>query len=73
MVDVTELMQIQQEKAVAYDNIPGFIVKHRILPDKIVMADASDRITDIFNVDTGKLDSFDIYSCLLYTSRSLKI
>ena len=24
MVDVTELMQIQQEKAVAYDNIPAY-------------------------------------------------
>lgn len=71
MVDVTELMQIQQEKAVAYDNIPGFIVKHRILPDKIVMADASDRITDIFNVDTGKLDSFDIYSVLEPESRTM--
>lgn len=71
MVDVTELMQIQQEKAVAYDNIPGFIVKHRILPDKIVMADASDRITDIFNVDTDKLDSFDVYSVLEPESKAM--
>lgn len=49
MVDVTELMQIQQEKAVAYDNIPGFIVKHRILKDKIVMIGASDGITGRFS------------------------
>lgn len=54
MVDVTELMQIQQEKAVAYDNIPGFIVKHRILKDKIVMIGASDGITDVFNVDLDR-------------------
>ena len=71
MVDVTDLMQIQQERAVAYDNIPGFIVKHRILPDKIVMIDVSDRITDIFDVDTGRLSSFDIYSVLEPESRAM--
>lgn len=64
MVDVTELMQIQQEKAVAYDNIPGFIVKHRILKDKIVMIGASDGITDVFNVDLDHLESFDVYAAL---------
>lgn len=69
MVEVTDLMQIQQEKAVAYDNIPGFIVKHRILKDKIVMADASDRITEIFDVDMDKLDSFDVYAALEPESR----
>lgn len=64
MVDVTELMQIQQEKAVAYDNIPGFIVKHRILKDKIVLIGASDGITDVFNVDLDHLESFDVYAAL---------
>ena len=64
MVDVTELMQIQQEKAVAYDNIQGFIVKHRILKDKIVMIGASDGITDVFNVDLDHLESFDVYAAL---------
>ena len=71
MVDVTELMQIQQEKAVAYDNIPGFIVKHRILKDKIVMIDASDGITDIFDVDMNNLESFDVYAALEPESKAL--
>ena len=71
MVDVTELMQIQQEKAVAYNNIPGFIVKHRILRDKIVMIDASDGITDIFDVDTEQLESFDVYAALETESRAM--
>ena len=64
-------MQIQQEKAVAYDNIPGFIVKHRILENKIVMIDASDGITDIFDVDMDKLESFDVYASLEPESRAL--
>lgn len=71
MVDVTELMQIQQEKAVAYGNIPGFIVKHRILKDKIVMIDASDGITDIFDVDMENLESFDVYAALEPESRAM--
>ena len=70
MVDVTELMQAQQEKAVAYDNIPGFIVKHRILPDTICMIDASERIRDIFDLDMDKLYSFDVYAALTPESRA---
>lgn len=70
MVDVTELMQIQQEKAVAYENIPGFIVKYRILPEKIIMIDASDRIMDIFHVNMEDLESFDAYSVLQPDSRA---
>lgn len=71
MVDVTELMQAQQEKAVAYDNIPGFIVKHRILPDTICMIDASERIRDIFDLDMDKLSSFDVYAALTPESRAV--
>lgn len=71
MVDVTELMQAQQEKAVAYDNIPGFIVKHRILPDTICMIDASERIRDIFDLDMDKLYSFDVYAALTPESRAV--
>ena len=71
MVNVTEMMQIQQEKAVAYDNIPGFIVKHRILQDTIIMIDASDRITDIFDVDLDNLSDFDVYASLEPESREM--
>lgn len=70
-VDVTELMQAQQEKAVAYDNIPGFIVKHRILPDTICMIDASERVRDIFDLDMDKLYSFDVYAALTPESRAV--
>lgn len=71
MVSVTDLMRIQQEKAVAYDNIPGFIIKHRILPEKIVMVDASERIKEIFDVDMNELDAFDVYSVLEPESKAL--
>lgn len=71
MVSVTDLMQMQQEKSIAYDNIPGFIVKHRVLQEKIVMIDASDQITDIFNINLDNLAAFDIYSILAPDSRAM--
>ena len=48
MIDVTDLVQTQKERSIAYENIPGFIVGHRIPPQGIVMLDASERIKDIF-------------------------
>ena len=48
MIDVTDLVQTRRRRSIAYENIPGFIVRHRILPQGIVMLDASERIKDIF-------------------------
>lgn len=59
MIDVTELMQVQQERTIAYDNIPGFIVKYRILPESVEIIEASDRIKDIFDVDLNNLSDLD--------------
>lgn len=71
MVDVTNMMQVQQEKSIAYDSIPGFIVKHRILPDSIVMIDASERITDIFDINLKDILSYDPYDILQPESREM--
>lgn len=71
MVNVTELMQIQQEKAVTYENIPGFIVKHRVLPEGIVILDASEQITEIFDMDINDLAAFDIRSLMAPESRTI--
>lgn len=70
MVDVTDMMQSQQEKMIAYDNIPGFIVKHRILPDKVEMMEVSERIKEIFDVDMENLGNLDPYSVLQPESRA---
>ena len=71
MVDVTDMIQIQQEKTIAYDNIPGFIVKYRVLPERLEMIEASDRITDIFDVDLSRLSALDCYSILQPESRAV--
>lgn len=70
MVSVTDMMQIQQERTIAYDNIPGFIVKHRIMPDSIMILDASERIKDIFDLDLEHLHTIDPYSILQPESRA---
>ena len=71
MIDVTELLQAQRDKSVAYEHVPGFIVKYRILPDRIVMIDASSRIKDFFDVDLDNLDSADFMEVLQPESRQV--
>lgn len=71
MIDVTDLMQMQKERSIAYDSIPGFIVKHRILPREIVMLDASEQIKDIFDVNLDDIISCDPFSVLSEESREL--
>lgn len=50
MVNVTDMLQIQKERTIAYDNIPGFIVKYRITPDSLLILEASDRIGNLFDM-----------------------
>ena len=71
MIDVTDLMQMQKERSIAYDSIPGFIIKHRILPHGIAMIDASEQIEDIFGVSPRDLTSRDPFSVLAEESREL--
>lgn len=71
MIDVTELLQAQRDKSVAYEHVPGFIVKYRILPDRIMMIDASSRIKDFFNVDLDNLTDADFMGVLQPESRRL--
>lgn len=71
MIDVTELLQAQRDKSVAYEHVPGFIVKYRILPDRIMMIDASSRIKDFFDVDLDHLSDADFMGVLQPESRSL--
>ena len=71
MIDVTTLMQMQKERSIAYDSIPGFIIKHRILPQSIVMLDASEQIEDIFDVSQGDIEAADPFSVLAEESREL--
>ena len=71
MIDVTNLMQMQKERSIAYDSIPGFIIKHRILPQSIVMLDASEQIEDIFDVSRDDIEAADPFSVLAQESREL--
>ncbi|WP_270816550.1 response regulator [Hungatella effluvii] len=71
MIDVTDLMQTQKERSIAYENIPGFIVRHRILPHGIVMLDASERIKDIFDVGMEDITAINPLEVLSEESREL--
>ena len=71
MIDVTELLQAQQDKSVAYEHVPGFIVKYRVLPDRLIMIDASSRIKDFFDVDLEHLADTDFMGVLQPESRQV--
>lgn len=71
MIDVTELLQAQRDKSVAYEHVPGFIVKYRIFPDRIMMIDASSRIKDFFDVDLNNLAAADFMGVLQPESREV--
>ena len=73
MIDVTDLVQTQKERSIAYENIPGFIVRHRILPQGIVMLDASERIKDIFDVSMEDIAAIDPLEVMSGESRELII
>lgn len=73
MIDVTDLMQIQKERSIAYENIPGFIVRHRILPHGIMMLDASERIKDIFDVGEEDITAIDPLTVISEEGRELII
>lgn len=71
MTDVTNMLQVQKERTIAYDNIPGFIVKYRITPDALVILEAGDRLAELFNVNTEDLSKTDPFRALAPESRKL--
>lgn len=49
MTDISDIMQIQKEQSVTYDNLPGFVGKFLIEKDfSFTLLDASDRFVDFF-------------------------
>lgn len=55
MTDVTELQRSQKEKAIAYDSIPGFVVKYRIGKTKIETLEANSNFFEFYGIDPSKI------------------
>ena len=49
MTDISDIMQIQKEQSVTYDNLPGFVGKYLVDRDfNLILQDASERFVEFF-------------------------
>lgn len=57
ITDITDLVEIEQEKSVTYNNIPGFVAKYLIRDQfHMKLLDANDRFREFFGSDGEEYD-----------------
>lgn len=72
MTDVEDIMQARLEQTIAYENLPGFIAKHKIRKDGgFTLMEANDKYKHFAGVDEGSFSSFTPFSRLDEKSRKL--
>lgn len=72
MTDVEDIMQARLEQTIAYDNLPGFISKHKVLKDgSFKVIEANDKYMNFAGTDRKSLSSFTPFSRLDEESRRL--
>ena len=71
MTDVEDVMRRRIEQTITYDNIPGFISKHKVHKDgSFTLLEANDKYMDFSGIDKNKFLSFSPFSRLDETSRN---
>ncbi|MCH1983029.1 response regulator [Ruminococcus sp. OA3] len=64
MTDVSNVMQMQLEQSVTYDNLPGFIAKYRVGKDLgFTLLDGNDRFFKFFGEESWKNMDYALYRC----------
>jgi len=72
MTDVEDVMRRRIEQTIAYDNIPGFISKHKVHKDgSFTLLEANDKYKDFSGIDKNSFSSFSPFSRLDETSRNI--
>ncbi|OUP18245.1 hybrid sensor histidine kinase/response regulator [Parabacteroides distasonis] len=71
MTDVEDVMRRRIEQTITYDNIPGFISKHKVHKDgSFTLLKANDKYMDFSGIDKNSFLSFSPFSRLDETSRN---
>ena len=71
MTDVEDVMRRRIEQTITYDNIPGFISKHKVHKDgSFTLLEANDKYMDFSGIDKNSFLSFSPSSRLDETSRN---
>lgn len=72
MTDVEDVMRRRIEQTITYDNIPGFISKHKVHKDgSFTLLEANDKYMDFSGIDKNSFLSFSPFSRLDETSRNI--
>lgn len=62
MTDVSDVIRIQREQSVTYDNLPGFIAKYRVEKNlDFTLIDANDRFFDFFGKSSWKNKDYSLH------------
>ena len=71
MTDVEDVMRRRIEQTITYENIPGFISKHKVHKDgSFTLLEANDKYMDFSGIDKNSFLSFSPFSRLDETSRN---
>ena len=71
MTDVEDVMRRRIEQTITYDNIPGFISKHKVHKDgSFTLLEANDKYMDFSGIDKNSFLPFSPFSRLDETSRN---
>lgn len=72
MTDITDVMRMQVEQSVTYDNLPGFAAKLRIGPDlRAELLDANERFFQFFGGERGREGECALFAENLARSRGV--
>lgn len=72
MTNVEDIMQARLEQTIAYENLPGFIAKHKIRKDgSFTLMEANDKYKNFAGVDEKSFSSFTPFSRLNEKSRKI--
>ena len=62
ITDVSNVMQMQLEQSVTYDNLPGFVAKYRVGKNlEFILLDGNDRFFEFFGKDSWKNMDYPLF------------
>lgn len=62
MTDISDVMRMQLEQSVTYDNLPGFVAKYRVTKDlDFVLLDGNDRFFTFFGEGSWKNTEYPLF------------
>lgn len=71
IMNVNDMMQMQIDRTVTYNNIPGFITKYRLGKERIELVEANDKTIEFFGLDKDRLADYVPFSRINENSKKV--